>query len=760
MNKRKNKTQKVQIGLALSALLLGGGIVLQDTLLKPVYAVNEADSADSIGLISTASTSWKYLDDNTDPAAGLPTLQDWTKSSFNDASWKTEKGAFGSKKGELVDFDGFSPTVHLKQYYEAKKNTPTFFFRTKVTISDIDEITSIKGAFYHDDAAAVYVNGKLLTAIDMPTETQTSNMYYAGVSAGAPKKGEINLAFEKVKDYFVEGENTIAVELHNDRETSSDLYFEFRELKAYKNEAKEEAIQKAVTLSVGENQTSKNISWFANVNAAGAVQYTKKANVVNGVFPSEYKDVKANVSEANEATFYVNHATLSGLDANSQYAYRVVNGDAVSSIYYFETKNQDGAFNFVLVGDPQIGSGGTAKDTTNWAQTLETATTTFNPDFIVSAGDQVNVASSESEYTGYLAKQFASYAQATSIGNHDSGSKAYGQHFNLPNESSEYGVSTAGGDYWYVYNNTLFMNINSNDRSNSEHKAFMEEAIKQNPNVRWKTVVFHHSIYSTASHVNDGDIIDRRAELPPIFDELDIDVVLMGHDHVYTRTYMMDGFTPDTSKGVQSKVVDPTGILYLTANSASGSKYYDIKAPTAEYAAKQDQSYKKTFTNIEVSDTTYKMTTYFSDTMEVLDTFTIEKSVEVDASTLEESLNTILKKVDTLDAKLYTETSWNTLEEAITEAQAIVDSVKNESKVKATTYTQAEIDAAQQNLEKAFNGLVLKVTPPANDAQKPSNNTTDKNAPSTGDTTNELAWLLLLAGAAGSAAVIRKKKVS
>ena len=53
------------------------------------------------------------------------------------------------------------------------------------------------------------------------------------------------------------------------------------------------------------------------------------------------------------------------------------------------------------------------------------------------------------------------------------------------------------------------MVINSNNRSTAEHKEFLESAIAQNPDVRWKTVVFHHSVYSTASHVDDGDIIER-----------------------------------------------------------------------------------------------------------------------------------------------------------------------------------------------------------------------------------------------------------
>ena len=142
----------------------------------------------------------------------------------------------------------------------------------------------------------------------------------------------------------------------------------------------------------------------------------------------------------------------------------------------------------------------------------------------------------------------------------------------------------------------------------AEHRAFMEEAIAANPDVTWKTVIFHHSVYSTASHTEDDDILQRREELPPVFDELGIDVVLMGHDHVYTRTYMMNGTTPDTSNGVQSEVTNPEGVLYLTANSASGSKYYDIKAPEAPFSAVMDQSKRRTVTDVDVTDTSFKMT--------------------------------------------------------------------------------------------------------------------------------------------------------
>ena len=173
-------------------------------------------------------------------------------------------------------------------------------------------------------------------------------------------------------------------------------------------------------------------------------------------------------------------------------------------------------------------------------------------DFLLSAGDQVNKASNEEQYAGYLEHDvLKSLPMATVIGNHDSGSDAYSEHFNNPNEVTDgasYGATTAGVNYWYVYNNTLFMHINSNNMSAAEHKAFMEKAIAANPDAEWKVVSFHHSLYTVASHAYDGDVLARREQWVPVFDELGVDVVLMGHDHVYARTYMMDGFTPKVTE--------------------------------------------------------------------------------------------------------------------------------------------------------------------------------------------------------------------
>lgn len=510
-----------------------------------------------------------------------------------------------------------------------------------------------------------------------------------------------------------------------------------------------ETVQKSVILMVGSDETSRNLTWYANVDTAGSVQWAKQSDMQDGLFPAQYNEAAATSIATNDAGFYSNQATMTNLEENTAYVYRVVNGDTVSQIYTFETGDFDEGFSFILAGDPQIGAGNTETDTVGWDETLDTAIAQLDPDFLVSAGDQVNTNNNETQYTGYLNDALTYLTSATTIGNHDSGSAAYNEHFNLPNESTQLGATTAGTDYWFVYDNTLFMVINSNNRSTAEHKEFLESAIAQNPDVRWKTVVFHHSVYSTASHVDDGDIIERREELPPMFSELDIDVVLMGHDHVYTRTYMMNGTTPDDSQGVQSEVTNPEGVLYLTANSASGSKYYDIKAPEAAYSAVMDQSYRRTITDIDVTDTSYTMTTYYMDTMEVLDTFTINK-IDTDKSELEG----LVEKAEQVSEADCTAEEWQALQSALEAAKSVLADEKA---------TQDAVNEAYTALQSAYDAATTQ--DPADpgedngqsgdDEQKPADGEDDVDTAAAG--TSAAAAALIL-GAAGVAIAARRRK--
>lgn len=55
-------------------------------------------------------------------------------------------------------------------------------------------------------------------------------------------------------------------------------------------------------------------------------------------------------------------------------------------------------------------------------------------------------------------------------------------------------------------------------------------------NAQWKFVALHKAVYSQGSHYADEDVCAIRAQLKGLMNELDIDMVFQGHDHVYMRT--------------------------------------------------------------------------------------------------------------------------------------------------------------------------------------------------------------------------------
>lgn len=420
-------------------------------------------------------------------------------------------------------------------------------------------------------------------------------------------------------------------------------------------------------LTIGKDQSERNFTWYSKSKEQGYLEIVEANDQKD--FSNATK-IKAVTSDKN-TTFDINdksnekvkiekdmkdqalkdlyelkdmsnsQVNIKNLKPNTKYMYRVYNGNGKKSQVFEFTTQPKGDFTFVLAGDPQIGAGKFYADRDKWEKALGTIKKQVpQMSFLYSLGDQINeyTSKSELEYSGYIERENAKgITFATLIGNHDSQANSYSQHFALPNVQAE-GATEAGSNYYFVYNNTLFIQLNSNNMNTAEHKATIEKAIEmtKNQNIKWKVVGFHHAIYSAATHANDDDIIKRRAEYPALMKQYGIDLIVAGHDHVYTRSRMMDGgiaiesernFT-DKSKEegkVPSKYVNPKGQLYLTANSASGSKHYDL-VEFKDYMAVRDQHYKPNFTEVKVTDKSIVATTYETDSLKVVDQVEIEKS--------------------------------------------------------------------------------------------------------------------------------------
>jgi hypothetical protein len=586
-------------------------------------------------LIDTASTTWKYLEDNTDPAGTNADTKIWTKAGFDDTAWKSAKGSFGAKGGKATGIGSYTANTLLKQYVAGSTtiDTPTFFFRTTINLTQaqIDGSKGLTGSVVHDDALQVFVNGTKTAGVDDAKVTQ--NLGYAGVAAGEPKTSPISVD----KSLLKPGANTVAVALYQDRPESSDIFLDFQKL-----ETATGASVSDLNLTIGADETQRNVAWYSTSGQAEVVQVAKKSDVTGTDFPAAKATSIPAVSGETTAGGgqRSQKATISGLQENTAYVYRVGSAAAWSKAYDLKTQAFSGDYNFLLFGDPQIGaSGDVANDQLGWQKTLDSATTKFpKSEFLFSAGDQVEHAANETEYDAFLAPdQLRSLPLSPINGNHDVGSKAYEQHYNVPNFDSKSGAATSatssGGDHWYIFKDVLYIILNSNSQDTASHKAFVEKVVaEQGDKVKWKIVGFHHSIYSVAAHANDTDIIARRAALPTILSDVDIDLVLMGHDHVYTRSYLInDGLVAeDTKQAVQGTVKPKEGdVLYVTANSASGSKYYDIRNQKYDFAAVTNQEYLRNYSNVEVTDKALTVTTYRSDAGTEVDKVTLEKKPDI-----------------------------------------------------------------------------------------------------------------------------------
>lgn len=642
------------LSITLALVMVTAGLVLG----HPQVAVAGNGDQD---IAVTGTTQWQYRDDNQAPADGWQTSEIVTGTE-----WKTAAGSFGAKNGALTELDGdYLPTNLLNQYINGRDDPviPVYYFRTTFNVADPSLVKSVTGSFLYDDAATVYINGVRVAG---GSDDSFDENGYGGSNKKAPLTEEISFS-DVAKLNLKQTGNVLSVELHNGRETSSDIYLDVTKVTlsatAQGGETPDpnpnpdtpdpaKADIKNVFVNIGATETQRNFNFLSASEKDSAVQLVAKpaAWKDGDAFPAEDATTVAAARSAETAGNYKSYkATAGGLAANTTYLYRVGNdADGWSDTYFFSTYNQGAnqSFSFLMAGDPQIGAGSEATDAQGWNTTLTNALAAFpNTDFLLTVGDQVNNNSNQTQYDDFAAPTaLRGLTLAAEVGNHDSGNTLYSAHYNLPNQSvyGQTGNGSMGNDYWFTYNGVLFMSLNSNDANLNEHQAFMQQAIAANPDANWKVVTFHHAPFSVASHYSDTSIRNLRQNLSPIISELGIDVVLTGHDHYYTRSYMMDGANPvipeggDISKGetAPTEVVDPQKgqVLYITADSASGSKFYSLNKSLdgrlPNYAAYAWQQDKPTISNITVTKDSFTITTYQTDTAELnqIDTFTIKRT--------------------------------------------------------------------------------------------------------------------------------------
>lgn len=576
-------------------------------------AVTDETGGDANTIFSVGS-EWKYSDKRS---------ANWQNADFDDSAWKSGKASFGY--GTLKLEEEVTCTTEINAHF--------LFLRKSFTIEDPASFNYLVAELYMDDGVTIYINGQEAGKCN---EGATQN------NGTHPDYLCMNID----KSLLKAGENTIAVYLVD--AGGDDMYFDMSLLKS--EEFFTEAEGKA-TISPGKDNTELNFNWFTEADVEkGYVEWAKADDIGDkSAFSSDKaRSFSSDTEEFPIKDYRVCNLTVDKVEENTEYFYRYGDGENWSEVCTFKT-GRFNDFKAIVLADPQVDVNKEGVDHPDAVAFRNTVTTAFKtmPDasLVISAGDQSEGSISRQgmmqDYTAFLSpEEFSSIPVSTIAGNHENyyENDFYTYRFNNPN-LTENGKHYAGSDYYYKFGNTLFIALHCGDQytqtSAEEHNKTMEEAIKAYPDVKWKVVIMHFDIYGVGTgHSQQEYMLTLRPKMAKYIDQNDIDMVISGHDHVYSRTYFLKNDENEDNEQMyeildkQAKdgvVENPDGTVYITVSTASGCKYYDLVDPIPDYAEFWMQEYKPMYNTLEVTDDSLTIKAYMAEDGKEVDSLTIQK---------------------------------------------------------------------------------------------------------------------------------------
>jgi len=176
------------------------------------YTIDNSTPAETLP-INTGST-WKYIDNGTDQGTA------WTGVAFDDTTW-------ASGPAELGYGDGGEATV-VDCSAVANCNTDNYittYFRKTFNVPDASIYSGLNLRLLRDDGAIVYLNGSEIWRTNMPTGTVTYTTLATAAIGGADETTYVNPT-SMLANTLVNGKNVLAVEIHQQAITSTDISFD------------------------------------------------------------------------------------------------------------------------------------------------------------------------------------------------------------------------------------------------------------------------------------------------------------------------------------------------------------------------------------------------------------------------------------------------------------------------------------------------------------------------------------------------------
>ena len=162
-----------------------------------IPAVAQSNPVDHWETIIYASDTWSYF-----PGATNPGTQ-WKDMNFDDNSWPQGPGGIGFEDGDDNTVISWAPSL---------------FMRIKFTVQDLSKISSVLFHIDYDDGFIAYINGTEIARAGINGNPPAYDAYASNHEAeGIPRGYSVD------KSVLLNGQNILAIEVHNTSATSSDM---------------------------------------------------------------------------------------------------------------------------------------------------------------------------------------------------------------------------------------------------------------------------------------------------------------------------------------------------------------------------------------------------------------------------------------------------------------------------------------------------------------------------------------------------------
>ncbi|MDD3322550.1 MAG: CotH kinase family protein [Paludibacter sp.] len=170
-------------------------------------------AANTTNTIIASGDSWNYLD------TGVNLGTTWTSSDYVDTSWKSGKSQLGYGDGDETTTVSYGTSSSSKYI--------TTYFRKKFTLTAADKKSNqFIVNLLKDDGAIVYLNGQEIIRTNMSSGTVNYNTTATTSISGTDESTFTSYTIDN--SYFLEGENIIAVEVHQNAANSVDMSFDLK----------------------------------------------------------------------------------------------------------------------------------------------------------------------------------------------------------------------------------------------------------------------------------------------------------------------------------------------------------------------------------------------------------------------------------------------------------------------------------------------------------------------------------------------------